>query len=185
MIGDIQKDAEARMMKTVESTREELNRIRTGRASTAIINHIMVDYYGTQTPIDQVSTIAVTDARTLSVQPWDKNMLAAIEKAILRSDLGLNPVTAGTSMHIPLPSMTETRRIELVKSVKRVGENSKVALRNIRRDAIQTVRELLKAKELSEDQEKQSEKMLQTLTGQFVSLIDNIVSEKELEVLTI
>ena len=182
MIDDIQQDAEARMKKTVESTRDEMNRIRTGRASTALLDHLTVDYYGTQTPINQVATVAVADARTLNVQPWEKKMLAVIEKAILESDLGLNPVIAGATMRIPLPPMTEERRLELGRMVKREGENGKVAVRNIRRDAIHAVRELLKEKELSQDQEKRAESTLQTLTDQYIAVIEEIVSDKEKEV---
>ena len=182
MIDDIQKDAEARMKKTVESTRDEMNRIRTGRASTALLDHLTVDYYGAQTPISQVATIAVADARTLNIQPWEKKMLAVIEKAILESDLGLNPVTAGATIRIPLPPMTEDRRRELGKLVKREGENGKVAVRNIRRDAIHTVRELLKEKEVSQDQEKRAESALQNLTDKYIAVIDEIVSDKEKEV---
>ena len=139
MIDDIRKDAETRMKKTVESTRDEMNRIRTGRASTALLDHLTVDYYGARTPINQVATVAVADARTLTIQPWEKHMLAVVEKAVLESDLGLNPVTAGATIRIPLPPMTEDRRRELGKMVKREGENGKVAVRNIRRDAIHTV----------------------------------------------
>ena len=182
MIDDIRSDAETRMKKTVDATRDEMKRMRTGRASTALLDHLMVDYYGTQTPISQVATVSVADARTLTIQPWEKKMLAAIEKAVLESDLGLNPVTAGLTMRIPLPPMTEERRHELGRLVKREGENGKVAIRNIRRDAIHLVRELLKEKEISQDQEKQAEGALQALTDQYVSVIDEIVSEKEKEV---
>ena len=182
MIDDIRNDAETRMKKTVDATRDEMKRMRTGRASTALLDHLMVDYYGTQTPISQVATVSVADARTLTIQPWEKKMLAAIEKAVLESDLGLNPVTAGLTMRIPLPPMTEERRHELGRLVKREGENGKVAIRNIRRDAIHLVRELLKEKEISQDQEKQAEGALQALTDQYVSVIDEIVSEKEKEV---
>ena len=185
MIDDIQQDAEVRMKKTVESTRDEMNRIRTGRASTALLDHIMVDYYGSATPISQVATVAVADARTLNIQPWEKKMLAAIEKAILESDLGLNPVTAGETMRIPLPPMTEERRRELGKIVKQEGEGGKIAIRNIRRDAIHTVRELLKEKEISQDEEKQSESALQTLTDKYTSVIGEIVSDKEKEVMEV
>ena len=183
MIDEVRHDAETRMKKTAESTREEMNRIRTGRASTALLDHLTVNYYGARTPINQVATVAVADARTLSVQPWEKNMLAAIEKAVLESDLGLNPVTAGTVIRIPLPPMTEERRRELGKLVKREGESGKVAVRNIRRDAIQMVRELLKEKEISQDQEKRAESLLQELTDQHIAVIDEIVSEKEKEVM--
>ena len=182
MIDDIRQDADGRMKKTVESTRDDMKRIRTGRASTALLDHLTVDYYGAQTPLSQVATVAVADARTLTIQPWEKTMLPVIEKAILESDLGLNPVIAGTIMRIPLPPMTEERRLELGKLVKREGENGKVAVRNIRRDAIHTVRELLKEKEVSQDQEKRAESELQTLTDQHIAEIDEIVSEKEKEV---
>lgn len=183
MIDDIQQDAEARMTRTIEATRDEMNRIRTGRASTALLDHILVDYYGAQTPINQVATVVVADARTLTVQPWEKKMLEGVEKAILESGLGLNPVTAGAIMRIPLPPMTEERRRELGRVVKREGENGRVAIRNIRRDAIQTVRELLKEKEIGQDQEKRAEGALQALTDRYISRIDEIVSDKEKEVM--
>ena len=182
MLDDIQKDAESRMKKTAEATRDEMNRIRTGRASTALLDHLTVDYYGTATPVNQVATVAVADARTLTIQPWEKKMLAAVEKAILESELGLNPVTAGTVIRVPLPPMTEERRLELGKLVKREGENGKVAVRNIRRDAIHTTRELLKEKEISEDQEKRAEAAMQTLTDRYIAAIEEIVAEKEKEV---
>ena len=173
------------MNKTVESTRDDMARIRTGRATTALLDHLTVDYYGANTPVNQVATVSVSDARTLTVQPWEKNMLAVIERAILESDLGLNPVTAGETMRIPLPPMTEERRVELVKIVKNEGENGKIAIRNIRRDAIQTVRELLKEKEISQDEEKGSESALQTLTDRFVAQIDEVVGDKEKEVMEV
>lgn len=185
MIDDIQQDADARMRKTVEATRDEMNRIRTGRASTALLDHLMVEYYGVQTPVSQVATVAVADARTLTVQPWEKNMIAVIEKSILESDLGVNPVVAGATMRIPLPPMTEERRRELGKIVKREGENGKVAIRNIRRDAIHTVRELLKEKAISQDQGKRAESALQSLTDRYISVVDEVVSEKEREVVEI
>ena len=185
MIDEIQKDAEVRMKKTVESTRDDMARIRTGRASTALLDRLSVDYYGSQTPVNQVATVSVSDARTLTIQPWEKTMLSVIEKAILESDLGLNPVTAGETMRIPLPPMTEERRVELVKVVKQEGENGKVAIRNIRRDAIQTVRELLKEKEITEDEEKGAESSVQSLTDKYVAIIDEVVAEKEKEVMEV
>lgn len=185
MLNEIKKDAEQRMNKTVDATRDEMARIRTGRANTALLDHLSVDYYGTATPISQVATVSVGDARTLNVQPWEKQMLSVIEKAILESNLGLNPVTAGETMRIPLPPMTEERRIELVKVVKHEGENGKIAIRNIRRDAIHTARELLKEKEISEDQEKQSETEMQALTDKYIGIIDNVVAEKEKEVMEV
>ena len=173
------------MKKTVDSTKDDMARIRTGRASTALLDHLTVDYYGSTTPISQVASITVADARTLTVQPWEKAMLSVIERAILESDLGLNPVTAGETMRIPLPPMTEQRRIELVKVVKNEGENGKIAIRNIRRDAIHTVRELLKEKEITQDEEKGAESEMQTLTDKYVALIDEVVSEKEKEVMEV
>ena len=185
MIDDIQKDAETRMGKTVESTRDDMARIRTGRATTALLDHLTVDYYGSATPINQVATVSVADARTLTIQPWEKTMLAVIEKAILESDLGLNPNTAGETMRIPLPPMTEERRMELVKIVKNEGENGKIAIRNIRRDAIQTVRDLLKEKEITQDEEKSAEGSLQDITDRFIGKIDEIVADKEKEVMEV
>lgn len=185
MIDDIHQDAKGRMDKTVQAVRDEMSRIRTGRASTALLDHLAVDYYGTQTPINQVATVVVTDARTLTIQPWEKKMLAPIEKAILESDLGLNPIAADTTLRVPLPPMTEERRLELGKVVKREGENGKIAIRNIRRDAIHMVRELLKEKEIGEDDEKRAEGELQTLTDHHISAIDEIVSEKEKEVVEV
>ena len=185
MIDEIQQDAESRMKKTVDSTKDDMARIRTGRASTALLDHLTVDYYGSTTPISQVASISVADARTLTVQPWEKTMLSVVERAILESDLGLNPVTAGETMRIPLPPMTEQRRIELVKVVKNEGENGKIAIRNIRRDAIHTVRELLKEKEITQDEEKGAESTMQTLTDKYVAAIDGVVSEKEKEVMEV
>ena len=185
MIDEIQKNAKARMKKTVVSTREDMARIRTGRASTALMDHLTVNYYGSNVPISQVATISVADARTLTIQPWEKSMLTVIEKAILESDLGLNPLTAGETMRVPLPAMTEERRVELGKIVKQEGENGKIAIRNIRRDAIHTVRELLKKKEISQDQEKASETSLQTLTDQYIAAVDGITAEKQREVMEV
>ena len=185
MIDDIKQDAEARMKKTVASTREAMTRIRTGRASPALLEHLTVDYYGTQTPITQVATVSASDARTLTVQPWERSMLAPIERAILESDLGLNPVTAGETMRIPLPAMTEERRVSMVKVVKNEGEEGKIAIRNIRRDAIGTVRDLLKEKEITQDEEKQTEGELQKLTDTYVAQIDEVVGEKEREVMEV
>ncbi len=185
MIEDIKQDAEQRMRKTVASTRDSMARIRTGRASTALLDHLSVNYYGSQVPISQVATVSVADARTLTVQPWEKQMLEVIEKAILESDLGLNPMTAGEIMRIPLPAMTEERRVELSRVVRQEGENGKVAIRNIRRDAIHTVRELLKEKEITQDEEKGMESTLQTLTDRYVNEISGVVEEKQNEVMEV
>ncbi|MCY4051643.1 MAG: ribosome recycling factor [Gammaproteobacteria bacterium] len=185
MIEDIKKDAEQRMRKTVTSTRDSMARIRTGRATTALLDHLSVNYYGSQVPINQVATVSVADARTLTVQPWEKQMLEVVEKAILESDLGLNPMTAGEVMRIPLPAMTEERRVELSRVVRQEGENGKVAIRNIRRDAIHTVRELLKEKEITQDEEKGMESTLQTLTDQYIQEIAGVVEEKQNEVMDV
>lgn len=185
MIDDIFKDARSRMKKTVESVRHELSRLRTGRASTVLLDHITVDYYGTSSPLDQVATVSVADARTLTVNPWEKRMVPIIEKAILESDLGLNPVTAGEVIRIPLPALTEERRRELTKVVRAEGENGKVAVRNIRRDALHHVKELVKEKEATQDDEKRAHDQIQELTDKFVSQIDEIVAEKEREVMEI
>jgi len=185
MLDDIQKDADARMRKSLDATRDEMRRIRTGRASAALLDHLTVDYYGAQTPLNQVATIAVADARTLTVQPWEKDMVAVIEKAVLESDLGVNPVVAGQVMRIPLPHMTQERRQELGRLVKREGENGKVAVRNIRRDAIHTVRELLKEKAISQDDEKRAEGALQALTDRHIAAIEAMVADKAREVAAI
>ena len=185
MIDDIESDARSRMKKSVEATQGEMVRIRTGRASTALLDHLTVDYYGDATPINQVASVSVSDARTLTIQPWEKKMIAPIERAILESDLGLNPVTAGETMKIPLPPMTEERRVELVKVVKQEGENGKIAIRNIRRDAIQTLRDLLKEKEITQDEEKGAEASLQTLTDEFIKQVDQVVADKEKEVMEV
>ncbi len=173
------------MRKTVDSTRSDMAKIRTGRATVSLLDHLTVQYYGTVTPVNQVATVSVLDARTLVVQPWEKNMLSAIEKAILESDLGLNPATAGETMRIPLPPMTEERRIGLGKVVKHVGENGKIAIRNIRRDAIQMARDLLKEKEISQDEEKAAESTIQVLTDKYVQIVEQVVAEKEKEVMEV
>lgn len=185
MTQEIQQDAERRMKKTIESVSSEMVKLRTGRASPALLEHLRVDYYGTPTPISQVATVSVPDARTLSVTPWDKSMMSVIEKAILESDLGLNPATADETMRIPLPPLTEERRKEIVKLVKSEGEHGKVAVRNIRRDAIHQVREKLKHKEISEDVEKGFEQTMQKLTDTYIHQIDEIVSDKEKEVMEV
>jgi len=185
MIEEIQRDASSRMQKTVDSTRGDMAKIRTGRATVSLLDHLTVEYYGTQTPVNQVATVSVSDARTLMVQPWEKNMISVIEKAILESDLGLNPVTAGEIMRIPLPAMTEERRVGLVKVVRQVGENGKIAIRNIRRDAIAMVRDLQKEKEITQDEEKVAESVMQDLTDKFIHMVEQVVAEKEKEVMEV
>ncbi len=185
MIDDILKDAEQRMQKSIESMRVDMAKIRTGRASPAIIDHIMVDYYGSPTPINQVANITVQDARTLGVQPWEKPMVPVVEKAIMEANLGLNPMTAGELIRIPLPPLTEERRKEMVKVAAAEGESGKVAVRNIRRDANNDFKSLVKEKEISEDDDKRAQDLVQKLTDKYVAQIDEIVKEKEAEILTV
>jgi len=185
MIDDILKDAEQRMKKSIESMRGEMAKIRTGRASPALIDHLNVDYYGVTTPINQVANISVQDARTLAVQPWEKNMVPVVERAIMEANLGLNPVTAGDLIRIPMPPLTEERRKEMVKVAAAEGESGKVAIRNIRRDANSDFKSLLKEKDISEDQEKQAEGLVQQLTDKYVAQVDEVVKEKEAEILTV
>ena len=185
MINEILDDAKTRMNKSVESLKSELTRLRTGRANVALLDSIKVDYYGSATPLSQVANINVQDARTLSVQPWEKNMVQAIEKAILESDLGLNPMSAGDVMRIPIPPLTQERRMDLVKVVKSEGEGGKVAVRNIRRDAISHIKELLKDKDISEDDERRAEEQVQKLTDTYVASIDGLLKEKEDELMEI
>ncbi|MDH3789575.1 MAG: ribosome recycling factor [Xanthomonadales bacterium] len=185
MLPEIKTDARTRMNKSLESLRHELAKIRTGRAHPSLLEHVHVDYYGSDVPISQAASVAVEDARTLSVTPWDKAMVQVIEKAILTSDLGLNPNTAGQVIRIPLPPLTEERRRELGKVVHQEGENAKIAIRNIRRDANHHLKELLKEKEISEDDERKSEKEIQDVTDLAVRKVDEIVAEKEKELLEI
>lgn len=185
MLADIKTDARNRMRKSLDALRHELAKIRTGRAHPSLLEHVHVDYYGTSVPINQAASVAIEDARTLTVSPWDKNMVSVIEKAILTSDLGLNPSTAGQVIRIPLPPLTEQRRVELGKVVHHEGENAKIAIRNIRRDAIHTLKELRKEKEISEDDERRAETEIQTITDEAVGRVDAIVAEKEKELLEI
>ena len=185
MIDDILKDAEARMQKSIESMRADMGKIRTGRASPALINHLSVDYYGSPTPITQVANISVQDARTLAVQPWEKNMVSVVERAIMEANLGFNPMTTGDLIRIPLPPLTEERRKEMVKIAAGEGENCKVAIRNIRRDANSDFKSLLKDKEIGEDQAKSAEDGVQKLTDKHVTQIDEIVKEKEVDILKV
>jgi len=185
MLAEIKKDARIRMTKSLDSLRHELAKIRTGRAHPSLLEHVHVDYYGSEVPIGQAASVIVEDARTLSVTPWDKSMVESIEKAILKSDLGLNPTTAGQVIRIPLPPLTEERRKELGKVVHHEGENAKIAIRNIRRDAIHHTKDLLKDKEISEDDERKAEHDVQQVTDLAITKVDEIVAEKEKELLEI
>ena len=182
---DIIKDAGARMTKSLEAFKLDLLKIRTGRAHPSLLDHISVDYYGTVTPITRASNVTVEDARTLVVTAWDKQMVSAIERAILESDLGLNPNTAGTVMRIPLPPLTQERRRDLVKIIKGEAEQAKVAVRNIRRDALSDLKELLKEKEISEDEERRAGEDVQRLTDAHVKKIDEAFAVKEQEILSV
>lgn len=185
MLADIKKDARSRMNKSLDALRHELAKIRTGRAHPSLLEHVHVDYYGSEVPIGQAASVTVEDARTLSVTPWDKSMVGKIEKAILTSDLGLNPSTAGLVIRIPLPPLTEERRRELGKIVHHEGENAKIAIRNIRRDANGQLKELLKEKEITEDDWRRAEQDIQEVTNLAVLKVDEIVAEKETELLEI
>ena len=185
MIDDIKKDAGERMAKSVASLKQELTKIRTGRAHTSLLDHITVEYYGSQVPLNQVSNVNVEDPRTLTVTPWDKDMVQPIEKAILSSDLGLNPATAGTVIRVPLPALTEERRKDMIRVVRQEAEGGRIAVRNIRRDAIGDVKDLLKEKLIGEDDEHRAEDEIQVLTDKYVAQIDQVLAEKESELMEI
>ncbi len=185
MIEDIKKDAAARMAKSIDSLKHDLVKLRTGRAHTSLLDHVTVSYYGSETPLNQVASITIGDARTLVVTPWEKNLVPAIEKAILASDLGLNPATAGTVIRIPLPPLTEERRRDLIKLVRQEGENSRVAVRNIRREANADLKELLKEKDITEDEERRAQEAVQKLTDKYTGEVDKVVAAKEAELLEI
>ena len=185
MIEEILKDADDRMNKTLKALASELAKIRTGRAHPSLLEHISVNYYGSQVPLNQAANINVLDACTLGVAPWDKNMVAAIEKAIMNSDLGLNPVTAGTVMRVPLPVLTEERRKELTRVVRSEAEKARVAIRNIRRDANHHLKEMLKEKLITEDEDRRQEDKIQKITDVHIKDIDNTLKEKELELMEI
>ena len=185
MINDISKDARDRMGKTVVSFDTDLKKLRTGRAHTSLLDHITVEYYGSQVPLSQVANVAVEDSRTLTISPWEKPMVAVIEKAIMTSDLGLNPATAGTLIRVPLPPLTEDRRKDMIKVVRGEAEGARVAIRNIRRDAIGQIKELMKEKMISEDEEHKGEDDVQKLTDEFVAKIDSVLADKEKELLEV
>ena len=185
MLQEIMKDANERMDKSVESLRGELKKLRTGRAHTSLLDHITVEYYGSDVPLSQVANVGVEDSRTLTITPWERQMVAVVEKAIMTSDLGLNPNTAGTVIRVPLPPLTEERRRDMTKVVRHEGENAKVAIRNIRRDALHHVKELLKEKEITEDDDRRAQDEVQALTDKHIELVDKVVAEKEQELLEV
>jgi ribosome recycling factor len=184
-VADVKKNAEQKMQKSIDTLKADLAKVRTGRAHPGILDHIQVDYYGTPTQISQVANVTLVDARTIGVQPWEKKMVAVIEKAIRESDLGLNPSTQGELIRIPTPPLTEERRKEIVKLVKGEGEDAKIAIRNIRRDANEALKKSLKDKECSEDDERRAQDDVQKLTDKFVAEVDKLIAEKEKELLTV
>ncbi|MDQ6621785.1 MAG: ribosome recycling factor [Pseudomonadota bacterium] len=185
MIADVKKDAEQRMGKSVDTLKTDLGKVRTGRAHTGLLDHIQVDYYGSPMPINQVANVTLSDARTISVQPWEKKMIPTVEKAIRDSDLGLNPATAGDMIRIPMPALTEERRRDLIKIVRHDAENARVAVRNIRRDANEQLKKLLKDKHVSEDDERHAQQDVQKLTDRFIADIDKILAAKEADLMAI
>ncbi|WP_250528942.1 ribosome recycling factor [Caballeronia sp. ATUFL_F1_KS4A] len=184
-VADIKKSVDQKMQRSIEAFKADLAKIRTGRAHTGLLDHIQVDYYGSNVPISQVANMTLVDARTIGVQPWEKKMLAVIEKAIRESDLGLNPATQGDLIRVPMPALTEERRRELTKVVKSEGETAKVAVRNLRRDANDQLKKLVKDKEISEDDERRASDEVQKFTDKFVAEIDKLVQTKESEIMTV
>jgi ribosome recycling factor len=185
MVDDIQKRTRERMQKSIESLKHELAKIRTGRAHPSLLEHVKVDYYGSEVPISQVANVTIEDSRTLVVTPWEKNMVSIVDKAIRSSDLGLNPATTGMVIRVPMPPLTEQRRKDLIKVVRHEGENGRVAIRNIRRDANGEVKAALKEKQISEDQERRIEEQIQKLTDQYIKEIDALLEEKEADLMAI
>jgi ribosome recycling factor len=184
-LADVKKNAEQRMHKSLDALKADLGKVRTGRAHAGLLDHVSVDYYGTQTPIPKVANVSLLDARTLGVTPWEKKMLGAIEKAIRESDLGLNPASHGDMVRIPMPALTEERRHDLVKVIKHEGENAKVAVRNLRRDANHALKELLKNKAASEDEERRAQEDIQKLTDRHIADIDKMIAAKEAELIAV
>lgn len=185
MMNELKKHAREGMEKAVDALRRDLSRVRTGRASVSILDDLRIDYYGTPTPLNQVGTMAVPEPRLITIQPWEKKLIPDIERAILKSDLGLNPSSDGSVIRLAFPPLTEERRKEMVKQVKKMGEDGKIAVRNARRDANETLKKLLKDKDISEDDEKRGEKEIQELTDEFVARIDKVVADKEKELMEI
>ncbi len=185
MLDEIKKDAASRMAKSVASLQQELTKIRTGRAHTSLLDHVTVEYYGSQVPLSQVSNVGVEDSRTLIVTPWEKDMVKPIEKAIMTSDLGLNPATAGTVIRVPLPALTEERRKDMIRVVRNEAEGGRIAIRNIRRDALHDIKELLKEKMIGEDDERRAEVDIQTITDKHVGQVDQALADKESELMEI
>ena len=185
MIDDIKKDARERMDKSVAALKQELTKLRTGRAHTSLLDHITVEYYGSEVPLNQVANVNVEDSRTLTVTPWEKNMVQAIEKAIMNSDLGLNPMSAGTVIRVPLPALTEERRKDMIRVVRQEAEGGRIAIRNIRRDALGDLKDLQKEKLISEDEERRAQDEIQTITDKHIDRVDEVLAEKEKDLMEI
>ena len=184
-VANIRKTVEEKMSKSIDSLKTDLQKVRTGRAHTGILDHIQIDYYGSMVPISQVANLSLADARTIVVQPWEKNMANAVEKAIRESDLGLNPASMGETIRVPMPALTEERRKELTKFIKGEGEQTKVAIRNLRRDANEALKRLVNDKEISEDDERRAQAEIQKLTDKFVAEVDQVLQSKEAEIMTV
>ena len=184
-VADVKKSTDTRMQKSIETLKVDLAKVRTGRTHVGLLDHVMVDYYGSPTQLTQVANVTLIDARTIGVQPWEKKMVTTVEKAIRDADLGLNPSTQGDMIRVPTPPLTEERRKEFVKLVKNEGEDAKIAVRNIRRDANESLKKLLKDKECSEDDERRAQDEIQKLTDKFVSEVDKLIADKEKELLTV
>jgi len=184
-VAEVKKNAEQKMQKSIEALKADLGKVRTGRAHTGLLDHIMVDYYGSMMPINQVANVTLLDARTIGVSPWEKKMLSVVEKAIRESDLGLNPASQGDTIRVPMPPLTEERRKELIKVVKGEGENAKVAVRNVRRDANNALKDLLKDKLISEDDDRRAQDDIQKLTDRYVAEIDKLLQAKEADLMAI
>lgn len=185
MINNIKQDSEKRMKKTIEALHVDMTKVRTGRASAGFLDHVQVDYYGNPTPLSQVANVTTSDSRTIVVTPWEKSMVAAIEKAILNSGLGLNPATAGSAIRVPMPPLTEERRKELIKVVRNEGEQCRVSIRNIRRDANSQLKDLVKDKSISEDDERRATEVIQKLTDKYIAEVDVVLSSKEKDLMEI
>ena len=185
MIADVKKTAEQKMQKSVETLKTDLGKVRTGRAHTGLLDHIKVDYYGSMMPLNQVANVTLADAHTIAVQPWEKKMLQVVEKAIRESDLGVNPATASDVIRVPMPALTEERRKELVKVVHKEAEGTRVAIRNIRRDAIAHVKDLLKAKSVSEDDDRRAQEEIQKLTDRYIGEVDRALHAKEADLMAV
>ena len=185
MIAEIKKGAEQKMAKTIEALKVDLGKVRTGRAHAGILDHVMVDYYGTMTAVPKVANVQLADARTITVQPWEKKLVPAIEKAIRDSDLGLNPASAGDVIRVPMPALTEERRRDLIKVVRHEAENARVAVRNVRRDAIEHLKKLLKEHKVAEDDERRAQDDVQKLTDRFVAEIDKVLHAKEADLMAV